>query len=421
MRISLAVAVMAGAWLALPAPAHACFCAGSCRTALTAPVLFEATVVALDPDPALGGGQKFVRLAQVRALRGQAPTVLEMQGSSCDVEFKVGARYLIEADQWAPGKFGASTCGLTRPAARSAGFMAYLAAPTPAERPRVWGTLTSPVVDHRDFIQQGGGPPVAGAVVTLSGPITVSASTSSTGEFQFGRLPDGQYQLVVETPRERADVAPPDPRPLWLGARDECLSVDLHAHPTARVEGVTVDARGRPLGQVQVELYTPPHNAFRRDFEQRPAVSDASGRFVFDAVPPGTYVTGVGVPRPNQYDSYQPSFARPNGNRREFVVAPGAVVDVGTVVARRVEPVKVSGRVTAPEGLTQSGLDVIASPVDAEEVGGWQIATTEADGGFTAELYRGVRYRVYVAKGSRRSAPIVVVAGDEPIVIPLRP
>ncbi len=420
MRTAVLIGTAIWTWLALPAPAQACHCNGSCRTALTAPVLFEATVVALDPDPALGGGQKFVRLTRVRALRGQAPTVLEMEGSSCDVEFKAGARYLIEADQWAPGKFGASTCGLTRPAVRSAGFMAYLMAP-PAERPRVWGTLTSPVVDHRDFVQQGGGPPVGGAVVTLSGPVTVSTTTTPTGEFLVGRLPDGQYQVVVETPRERTDVLPPDPQPLWLGPHDACMSVDLQARPTSRVEGVAVDARGRPLGQVQVELYTPPHNPFRRDFEQRPAISDASGRFLFDAVPPGTYVTGVGVPRPNRYDAYQPTFARPGGQRREFTVAPGAVVDVGPIVAHRVEPVTVHGHVTGSGTVLRRGLDVVVAAVDAEEAGGWRAATTDVDGHFTVELYRGVRYRLYALQDGQRTEPVTTVAGDGPIVIRLRP
>lgn len=104
------VAVTVSALVLVFAPAaEACFCGGSfCRNLATATTLFEATVVGQEPDPADGGGVKTIRLSDIRPIRGAAPRVLELQGTSCDLELKVGARYLIEPHEWAPGKFGVS-------------------------------------------------------------------------------------------------------------------------------------------------------------------------------------------------------------------------------------------------------------------------------------------------------------------------
>ena len=253
----VAVTVAALVLLVVPA-AEACFCGGSfCGNVATATTLFEATVVGQEPDPAAGGGVKTIRLSDIRTLRGVAPQVLELQGTSCDLELKIGARYLIEPHEWAPGKFGVSQCGLTRPAVRAAGFHAFLSESADERRPRVWGSLTVPTVDHRDYVQRGGGIAVAGAVVLLDGPVQRTASTSSSGEFAFYALPDGRYGVRVELPASRSDVTAPEPTTLEVGGAQVCAEVDLFARSTARVTGVVVDATGTPVPDVQVDLRRP--------------------------------------------------------------------------------------------------------------------------------------------------------------------
>ena len=85
---------------------EACLCGrGSCGAIATTPVLFEATIVSTEPDPGTGGGTRILRLADVRAIRGPAPQVIELQGSSCDLELAVGQRScrrtaLDRAGQW---------------------------------------------------------------------------------------------------------------------------------------------------------------------------------------------------------------------------------------------------------------------------------------------------------------------------------
>lgn len=420
--LTTAIGVLIGALLA-PHAAEACFCGGThCGNLATATTLFEATVVGQDPDPAAGGGTRTIRLADIRAIRGAAPRVLELQGTSCDLELKVGARYLIEPHEWAPGKFGVSQCSVTRPAERAGGFHAFLTAPTPATRPRVWGTLTVPTVDHRNYVDRGGGIAVEGAVVLLDGPVQRTTMTTAGGEFSFAALPDGRYGVRVELPASRFDLTTPEPTTVHLGDAQVCAAVDLFARSAARVVGVVVDARGAPIPNAQVDLFTPPYNPFRRDFEHLLAGSDSDGRFEFVAVPPGVYLAGVGVPEPSTYRPFAPVLAQARvDGRRELRVGLGEVVELAPMVTHRVEPVTVRGVLSGPPGASLAGFVIVAAAVNAGDVGGWRVGETDATGRFTAEVYRGVRYRVRARLGDRQSERLEFVAGDTPITLRLPP
>ncbi len=419
-RVGLAVAALV---LLFSSAAEACFCGGSfCRNLATATTLFEATVVGQEPDPAAGGGVKTIHLSDIRAIRGQAPRVLELQGTSCDLELKVGARYLIEPHEWAPGKFGVSQCSLTRPAVRTAGFHAFLSESTAERRPRVWGSLTVPTVDHRNYLERGGGLGVAGAVVLLDGPVQRTATTSASGEFSFSALPDGRYGVRVELPASRSDVTAPEPTTLELGGAQVCTDVDLFARSSARVVGVVVDARGAPAPNVQVEMFTTPYNPFRRDFGHLLAGSDGSGRFEFTEVPPGVYHAGIGVPRPDEDRPFAPVLAHAQANgQRELRVGIGAVVELAPLVARPVAPVTVRGALTGPPGASVEGLDVVVSAVDAGDTGGWLVGQTDAEGRFTADLFRGVRYRMRARSRDRQPERLEFVAGDAWLTLRLLP
>jgi hypothetical protein len=409
--------------LVAPAVAEACFCGGThCGNLAVATTLFEATVISEDPDPAAGGGTRTIRLSDIRPICGVAPRVLELQGTSCDLGLKVGARYLIEPHEWAPGKFGVSQCSVTRPAERAGGFHAFLSALTTEGRPRVWGTLTVPTVDHRNYLDRGGGLAVEGAVVLLDGPVQRTATTTAGGEFSFAALPDGRYGVRVELPASRSDLTAPEPTTVQVGGAQVCAAVDLFARSSARVVGVVVDARGAPIPNAQVDLFTPPYNPFRRDFEHLLAGSDSDGRFEFVAVPPGTYRAGVGVPEPGPYRPFAPVLAHGRADgRRELRVGLGEIVELAPLITHRVEPVTVRGVVSGPAGLSLAGFVIVAAAVDAGDVGGMRVGETDGDGRFTAELYRGVRYRMRARLGERQSERLEFVAGDAPLALHLPP
>ena len=229
--LTTAVGVLVAGLLA-PSVAEACFAAARIAATLRRRRPYSRrTVAGEEPDPAAGGGVKTIRLSDIRPIRGVAPRALELQGSSCDLELKVGVRYLIEPHEWAPGKFGVSQCGVTRPAERATGFRDWLAAALPEQRPRVWGTVTMPTVDHRSYLDRGGGLAVAGAVVLMDGAVQRTTTTSSSGEFSFAAVPDGRYSVRVELPASRLDVTAPEPATVELGAAQMRAAVDPSPGP----------------------------------------------------------------------------------------------------------------------------------------------------------------------------------------------
>ena len=165
-----------------PRLAAACLCiSGGCDSVLASKTIFEATVVAVE-RPATYGGNVVVRLADGRPVVGEAaPSVLiGGDGASCAYQFTVGERYLIDAYESQPGRFGASNCGHTKPLVAAGGLLAYLSLPSPIERGRVWGRVsTGGMADRR--VGRAGGPPVDGAEVTLSGTVQRVAVRTPTG------------------------------------------------------------------------------------------------------------------------------------------------------------------------------------------------------------------------------------------------
>lgn len=112
---STAVAVVAAVFVLSHDRAEACFCPAACAPRIGSSV-FEGTVTgfAVSTDPSLKG-VAIVTLSDVRVITGAAPRALVQLGSSCDVVFTRGVRYLIEGEPAVHGTVQASQCGATRP------------------------------------------------------------------------------------------------------------------------------------------------------------------------------------------------------------------------------------------------------------------------------------------------------------------
>jgi hypothetical protein len=396
-----------------------CVCTKACGSILTATTLFEATVVAVDQPDGPGGAAR-VRLADVRAIRGDAPPdAVVSGGGECGYSFKVGTRYLVDAFEAQPGRYGASVCSDTRPLSLAAGLLSYSTAP-PDLRPRVFGTLASRIADHYLRTGSATGPPVGGAVVSIAGPVKKTTTTNARGDFAFFDVPDGDYQLVVEVPRDRPDVAAPPMQSFKLGRDAACLHLTLIAPSTARVAGLVVDETGAPTAGVRVEIFPLPFDHWAGGIVTA-ATTNAAGRFAIERLAPGVYGGGVGVPYPGAATPYAPARAQTREGGFAIEVAPGASVELSRLTARRVQLTSVSGRVSGTTGATLGGLFVVLAAVDGFPSALTGGATTDADGRFTLDAYRGVRYEVQVEYYGRVIGAVEFVAGDGPIEVLLRP
>lgn len=422
MPIRLLVTFAVAALVSAPAVADACSCILSCGSILRAELLFEATVVDISAPPA-GSDVQVVRLADVRPVLGEAtPTQLLVSvGDTCAYRFKTGTRYLVDAREFGPGRFSATSCGNTRPLADAKGVLAFLHAATPEERPRVWGRVARPFAN--EFLRRPTpASPVGGAVVTLSGPVTRSIETTANGDFAFPfrDVPDGDYDVRVELPPSRRDIAPPPTSRVHLEPT-ECTDLRIEPPSTSRIVGRVVGADGSPMSGVRVELFPLPYDHWAGGI-MTAGDSDADGRFAIDALAPGLYAGGIAVPFPDEDAPFRPArLLTPRGSA-DIEVAPGATVELPPIVAAAAPRIVVSGRVLrAPDVGVADGF-IVVSALDGMPQATTGGARTDGEGRFTIGLHRGVRYRVMVEIRGRVVASTEVVAGTAPIeiMLPLR-
>lgn len=407
------LAIVAGAMLVLaPAPVAACFCGPSCGSILTAEALFAATVTAIQ-SPASGLGERIIRLSDVRVVRGTAAPdrLVTMAGDTCGYDFKVGTRYLVDARQFQPGRFGASSCGNTRPLADAKGLLAFLAATRPELRPRLWGRVISARADQ--FLRTASAPsPVAGAVVTVSGPVTRAMTTSDDGDYSFAvrDLPLGTYTVSVEVPASRTDIGAPPGATVTFGPHVECASLTVAVPSTARLSGRIVDDAGRPVADVPVVIFPLPFDWWAGRIHTA-AVTDAYGRYVIDALAPGRYAGGVAMPYPGVDAPYRPGRLRMRDGSDEITIAPGAAVEALPLTAVAAPRIPVPGRVVVAPDEGAAGVFVAVAALDGFPQARTAGVTTDADGHFRLELHDGVRYRIEVERGGRVVASRDIVAG----------
>ena len=411
--IAVAVAILVSA----PVAADACTCITSCGTILQAELLFEATVVDIAAAPS-GSNEQIVRLADVRAVRGDAaPTELVTSlGDTCAYGFKVGMRYLVDGRQFQPGRFSASSCGNTMPLADATGALAFLLEQSPERRPRLWGRVVSRFANH--YLRRATPPrAIAGAVVTARGPVTRTVATTPQGDFAFpfSEMPDGDYDVTIGVAAGQGDVGAPAPQRVTLAA-GACAALTFTAPSTARVRSRVVDRAGAPVAGVRVELFPLPYDQYAGGIVTA-ADSEADGWVTIEGVAPGRYAGGVAAPYPRDGSAHAPALLRASDGSTEIDVAPGATVELPPVVAVDAPPITASGRVLSAPDTGVAGGFIVVSALDGLPQARTGGARTDAEGRFRIVLHRGVRYRVMVEIRGRVVASTDVVAGAEPIEI----
>jgi hypothetical protein len=261
------------------------------------------------------GTVRIVSFAVLEAVRGVASSALDVStgapGQSCHLPFRVGHEYFVYADredrQGGPreGGLAAVSCTRTRRVEDAGADLAYArelkqgTAPagyisgqvlvTPLD---LWGRTTGP------------GLPAAGITVTITGGgATDSVATDAAGAFRVESGGPGSYRVSADVPdRFYSDVPA---RLVTLPDLRACVNVDATFHDNGYVSGRVLDAAGRPLAGLTIELESAATASTRADGRGRAGrrtVTGRDGRYTLARLPRGRFVLSIPVSPPVMAD-----------------------------------------------------------------------------------------------------------------------
>lgn len=211
---------------------------------------------------------------------------------STELDVTVGTRYVIFAGRNERGELHASSCSGSRKyedAAEALSFLRSLRMPSAGGR--VFGTVTHDVpylipdqAPRRGIITE----------VRLTGGAVEQSVTTTAGKgaFEFRGLPPGDYSLHVALPSGLVWRNPP-PR-VSVESATACRHVDVRLDHATSIAGILVDASGRPLPEILVDVA-------RSDSWKEAAPLSISthtgpdGRFEFTGLPPGEYILALNL------------------------------------------------------------------------------------------------------------------------------
>lgn len=413
-------------FVAAPSSALACSCNVSvystCSDALRANVLMVATVTRIDLEaaPAEAGDphprlRRRVHLSNVESLRGEGSTsvVTETSGDSCGFWFQVGVRYFIQGGRGPGGDVSTGLCSLTRREEDAVGFVRALRAGRDSGL-RVMGQVVQAV---RWVRQQPDIEPLAGAVVSIAGPVSRRVTTGRDGWYEADRLPPGEYVVQVTPPVGARHVAAPDRTEIAIDATVGCVEVGFQMQSRGVISGRAVDERGAPVTGAFIELGV----ANRIDGGTGSAglglTTGVDGRFVFDDLPPGRYVVGPNVwgSGPSPLSPYAITHAQTREGDPVIAVA-GARVELAPLALRRLLEVRVTGTVRAAAGVDLANAEVVAfhRAADGRE---FSAASTfvDAAGQFRLRLWSGEVYRIILGPRHAPLGEVQYVAGESAV------
>ena len=243
------------------------------------------------------GTNRVLSVAVVDPFRGVSSSAVDvtlvMPRQGCSLLLKPGSEHFVYADRRADGGLSSSACSFTRLADDASADLEYARAVRQGTAPT--GYLTGHVTVGRRTI--------AGKDVGLIGPapmLTVNLSTADvtvattrtsgdTGWFRVDGPGAGSYRLSLELP-DGFYVDGSSREVTLLDARG-CANVDAVMYEDGHVNGRVVDAGGRPVAGLTLELGPPNGSAGRR------TVTDRDGRYELTKIPAGRFLLSVPADR----------------------------------------------------------------------------------------------------------------------------
>ena len=231
-----------------------------------------------------------------RAFKGDLKKLIDLfDGGMCDGPvLQIGKQYLMYTSGDPNGPVPARGCTRSRrleDAEEDLNFLQLLSGGKAVTH--VDGSVRFRPDEPEDSrLGDAGRTPMKDVQITLSGEgKQFHATTTSDGRYSFTKLPPGKYTIAADLAGYSLDWAPDD---LSL-APNGCVEADLLMKVDRRVQGVVRDDNGARASGVLIEMVST--NQQLKQWE-RPVlldVSDESGEYAINGIPPGNYYLGVNI------------------------------------------------------------------------------------------------------------------------------
>ncbi len=446
-RVLVALVVCAAS-LWLVASAEACSCVGAgpaCEAYWKSSAVFVGRVTSVAPAKGGPGPRAMLRSRRVTleiveafsGVKGKTIDVLTGSGGGdCGFPFKQGASYIVYGSTGeADGSLLVSACSRTAALPAAAGDLSYARAV--ASGVPLSGTISGSVSLTNRSLAPGVGKtarPLAGAGVRLErdGQATRVVS-GEDGRFAATGLPAGSYTARLEL----TDGLAGEISPSMIELRDAraCAEVEAEAFPDGRVSGRAVDAAGRPIPGLTIDLTLPAGIDAPLGPERLHAVTDGAGRFEIARVPAGRFVIGINTRRDGEGHLLEPRYFHPGVNglsaaTRIALTAGQRVTLADFVVPAAVRFVPVSGVVFDGSGAPAANAKVYLKGASETAYVLGAPVVTGVDGRFTLAAIAGRSYRIFAERprgegpggrlDSSEQVPIAAASGSAPVKLVLR-
>lgn len=349
------------------------------------------------------GTSRVVSFAVLEGFAGVRARTIEVStgtaGQRCSLSPAIGKEYIVYADHSAGGGLTTSRCSGTRQVDDAGSDLAYARAVKQGKAPA--GYIAGRVLAaSRDLAGRTTGVPrpTEGISVTVTRDgLTDILTTDRAGDFRSASHGPGAYRISVSPPERFYSDEPS--RTVILRDPRSCAAADFTLHDNGEVAGRVVDAAGRPVAGLTIELGPTGPGPGRR------VVTDRAGRYLMARTPAGRFVLSV-----------PPARSRDGGGSDARVLHPGvesasAATRIAMTAGQRLELadfrlparhayVPISGVVFDADGAPADGARVylkgvgeneriVSEPVMADFMGRFVIAARAGrDYGLFAERVR---------------------------------
>ena len=401
--------VIAAVLFAPPATAQQdCGCARvepPCSAYWTDAAVFVGRVESVTREP----GARRVRLSVIESFRGVSASTVDVltapAGQRCSLPFKAGREYLVYASRSAAtGSLTATACSRTRGVEDAGADLAYARAlkDGTAAPGRVTGQV---LAGRRDLNGRsiGAAAPMANVTVRLAKDASADRTTTNpAGDFLFEGRGAGSYTVNVDVPDGYYSE-----NPSWtVELRDGrgCVDVSAMLYPNGVVAGRVVDAAGRPVPGLTIEIATSSSS------QRRKTITDRDGRYEMTRLPAGRFVVGTNTVLASR-----------------VTLAPGQRAALGDFsIPAHIKYVSVSGFVLDADGAPAEGARVYVRGVAEGDHIVAEPATVDFLGRFVIAVLAGGDYQVFAERlqspKTDATEPVRVTASDalKPLRLVLR-